>query len=72
MAPEYQLTPIITSVMFVKFTHGFILDRNLKIVLLSYPGRDQSVTAAAVSNAYQFITLSLCLNPAVPDQIVIL
>jgi len=51
--------------MHVKFTHGFILGRNLKILLLSYPGRDRSVTATEVSNNYQFISLSLCLNPAV-------
>jgi len=52
--------------MDVKFTHGFILVRNLKILLLPYPGRDRSVTAAAeVNNTYQFITLSLRLNPAV-------
>jgi len=54
-----------TVVMNVKFTHGFILDRNLNILLLSYPGRDRSVTAAEVSNTYQFITLSLRLKPAV-------
>jgi len=51
--------------MHVKFTHGFILDRNLEIVLLSYSGSDRPVTAAEVSNTYQFITLSLRLNPAV-------
>jgi len=51
--------------MRVKFTHGFILCRNLKIVLLFYPGRDRSVTAAEVSNTYQFIALLLRLNPAV-------
>ena len=52
------------SVMYIKFTHGFILDRNLNILLISYPERDRTVTAAEVSNTYQFITL-LCLNPAV-------
>ena len=38
--------------MHVKFTRGFILGRNLKILLLSYPGIDRSVTAAEVSNTY--------------------
>ena len=33
-----------TYVMNVKFTHGFILDRELKIVLISCPGRDRSDT----------------------------
>jgi len=51
--------------MNVKFTHGFILDRKLKILLLPYPGRDHSVTAAEVSNNHQFIALSLSLNTAV-------
>jgi len=54
-----------TNVMHVKFTHGFMLDGNLNILLLSYPGRDRSVTAAAISITCQFITLSLRLNPAV-------
>jgi len=57
--------PIHRSVMHVKFTHGFLLGRNFKILLLSYSGRDRSVTAAQVSNTYQFITLLLRLNPAV-------
>jgi len=48
--------------MNVKFMHGFILD--LKILLLPYPGRDWSLTAAEISNTYQFITLSLYLNLA--------
>jgi len=51
--------------MYVKFTHGFIFDRNLKILLLPYPERDRSVTTAEVSNTYQFIILSLRLKPAV-------
>jgi len=34
-----------TLVMNVKFTYWFILDRKLKLLLLSYPGRDQSLTA---------------------------
>jgi len=38
--------------MDVKFTHGFVLDINLEILLLSYPGRDRSVTAAEVNNTY--------------------
>jgi len=54
-----------TSVMNVKFTNEFILDRNLKILLLSYPGRDWSHTDAEISNTYRFTTLSLHLNPAV-------
>jgi len=45
------------NIMHIKFTRGFILGRNLGILLLSYPGRDQSVTAAKVNNTYQFITL---------------
>ena len=40
-----------------KFTIGFILGRNLEILLFLYPGRDHPVTAAEVSNTYQFITL---------------
>ena len=55
----------LTTVLHVKFTHEFILGRNLEILLFSYPGRDRSVTAAAVSNTCQFIALSLRLNPAV-------
>ena len=51
-----------TIAVHVKFTHEFILGRNLEILLLSYPERDRSVTAAKVSNTYQFITLSLRLN----------
>ena len=43
--------------MHVKFTYKFILGRNLETLLLSYPGRDHSVTAAEVSSIYQFITL---------------
>jgi len=35
----------------------------LKMLLFSYPGRDRSVTAAEVSNTYQFITLSTMLEP---------
>jgi len=42
-----------------------MLDRNLNILLLPYPGRDLSLTAAEISNTYKFITLPLCLNPAV-------
>jgi len=53
------------SVMHVKFTHRFILGRNLKIVLIPYPGRDPLFTAAEVTNVYQFITLLLRLNTAV-------
>jgi len=36
----------------------YIRYENLKILLLSYPGTDRSVTAAEVSNTYQIITLS--------------
>ena len=54
----------VVCVMDVKFAHGFILDRNLNIFLLSYPGRAQLITAAEVRNTYQFIILSQCLNPA--------
>ena len=53
------------NVMNVKFTHGFMLERNLKNLLLPYPGSHRSLTAAEISNTYQFITLSLYLNPAV-------
>jgi len=52
-------------VMNFKCTYSFILDRKLKILLLPYLGRDRSVTAAEISNTYQFVTLSLRLNPAV-------
>jgi len=58
------MTRFVYCVMNVKFMHGFILDRN-SILLLLYPGRDWSLTAAEISNTYQFITLSLYLNPAV-------
>jgi len=51
---------------------NFLLDRDLKILFLLYPGRDRSVTASGVSNTYQFITLPLCLNPALTWSIVIL
>jgi len=51
--------------MHVKFTHGLMLGTNLEILLHSYPAGDRSVTAAQVSNTYQFITLLLRLNPAV-------
>jgi len=61
----YQLVTSEEGLKHVKFTHGFILAGNLKILLLSYPGTDRSATAAEVSNTYQFITLSLHLNPAV-------
>jgi len=54
-----------SSVMHVKFTHGFILGRNLKTLLLSFLGRDRSATDAEVSNAYQSVAVSLSLNPAV-------
>jgi len=54
--------------MHVKLTHGFILARNLNILLPSYSGRDRSVTAAQVSNTNQFITLLLRLNPAVTSS----
>jgi len=50
--------------MRVKLSHGFILRRNLKILLHFYPGRDRSVTAAEVSKSYQFIALLLRLNMA--------
>jgi len=58
--------------MHVKFTHGFILGWNLEILLLSYPGRDRSVTAAEFSNTYQFITLYYAWTRQWPDPIVIL
>jgi len=52
----------LTIAMNVKFTHE--LGRNLEGLLLLYPGRDRSVTAAKVSNTYQFMALSLRLSPA--------
>jgi len=61
----FSLLHISTDVMHVKITHGFIIGRHLKMLLLSYSGRARSVTAAQVSNTYQFITLLLHLNPAV-------
>jgi len=55
-----------------KFTIGFILGRNLEILLFLYPGRDHPVTAAEVSNTYQFITLYYTWTRQWPDQIIIL
>jgi len=45
MVPLLEVVVEIKAVN-VKFTYWFILDRNLKILLLSYPERDQSLTAA--------------------------
>jgi len=56
--------------MHIKFTH--ILGRNLEMLLLSYPGRDRSVTTAEVSITYQFITLYYAWTRQWPDPIVIL
>jgi len=42
--------------------HGFILGRNLELLLLSFPGRELSVTAGEVSNTYQFIILYYTLH----------
>ena len=52
-------------VMNATFTYWFILDRKLKTLLLPYPGRDQSLTAAKSAIPIRSITLSLCLNPVV-------
>ena len=51
--------------MHVKCTYIFVLGRNLETLLLLNPGRDPPITATKVRNTYEFITLSLRLNPTV-------
>ena len=38
---QNALLKLMFFVMHVKFKHGVVLDRNLKLLLLSYTGRDR-------------------------------
>ena len=61
-----------TLVMNVKFKHWFILDRNLKLLLLSYPGRDQSLTAANSTILVNLLLFNYAWTWQWPDQFTIL